>query len=324
MDRSGKPHDPSAFVSLLKAQVPRMFEMADISFEQVCNKDSSNMAPRDWIELGRTIDRHLKSVNPPDGFVVIHGTDTMSFTASALSYMFSNLQVPIVFTGSQRPLADPQSDAPRNLLNAVQVASEGRVPEVSLFFDSLLIRGNRAKKLSIPSFTAFESPNHPPIARVGAHIEYAEVSRPWLQVGAAYTFDPRIETRVLSLALFPGIDPDLLYGAFREGTKGVILQAFGPGDIPIEDRSVAELIRRLVERGVPTVICSQAIFGFVDLSLYETGRVARQAGAFSALDMTWDAALVKLMVLLGRGYTMGSFEKTFQKSMAGELTERTR
>jgi len=314
MTMRGEPEDAPRFMDSLRQHAPRIFEIAHISFEIVCNKDSSNMTPSDWVELARRL--HLR-LPEWDGIVVTHGTDTMAFTASALSFMIENPTKPIVLTGSQRPLSDPKSDAARNLVSAVEIATEGRVNEVSIFFDSYLLRGNRAKKISIPSFQAFESPNHPPLARVGIKTDYL----PTLRTDGPYRFDPRIETRVACLPLFPGIDPDLIFGLAAKGIKGLILQAFGPGDIPLGEFSVEHLIRSLTEQGIPTVICSQAVFGSVDLSLYETGRAAQRAGAISSGDMTWEAALVKMMVLLGRGLSIEPLRTAFGKSLAGELAE---
>ena len=314
MNLSGSPQDIEKFVHDLKTYVPRMFEVADITVDILLNKDSSNMVPGDWVLMAKRLHENREKF---DAFVLTHGTDTMSFSASALSFMLQGFGKPVIITGSQVALADSKSDAPRNLVHAVEIAAEGRVREICIFFDSSLLRGNRAKKISIPSFGAFDSPNFPPLAKVGIKIEYApgltSPERP-------YTFDPRIETRVACLPLFPGIDTELFMGLVEKGVKGLILQAFGPGDIPLGELSVVHLIRRLTELGIPTVICSQAVFGAVDLSLYETGRAARTAGAISAHDMTWETALVKTMILLGRGLTMGPFREALPMDFAGELS----
>jgi L-asparaginase len=287
--------------------------VAEIGLEILSNKDSSNMEPSDWVMIARRLDDVM---NDWDAFVVTHGTDTMAFTASALSFMFRNPPKPIILTGSQRPLSDLQSDAPRNLINAVEIAADARINEVCIFFDSALMRGNRTKKVSIPSFKAFDSPNLSPLAKVGIKTEYNYTPLP----EGPYGFDPRIETRVLSLPLFPGIDTDLLFELTTTGLRGLVLQAFGTGNIPVEETSVVNLIRSLTERGVPTVICSQASFGAVDLNLYETGRAARDAGAISAGDMTWESVVVKMMVLLGRGLSLEPFRDQFLSNLAGELS----
>ena len=224
---------------------------------------------------------------------------------------------PVIVTGSQKALSELRSDGPRNLIHSVEIAAAGKISEVCVFFDSSLMRGNRAKKVSIPSFRAFTSPNCPPLAEVGVNIEYFPSQIP----SGAFHLDPRVETRVASLPLFPGINTELFSGLIDKGVKGVLLMAFGPGDIPLGEQSAVHLITSLVEKGIPTVICSQAVFGTVDLKLYETGRAAERAGAISAKDMTWEAALVKMMVLLGRGLSLEPFRIAFSKNLAGELTD---
>jgi L-asparaginase len=314
MDLSGGfLRNEQSFLEQLKKYAPRMFELAEIGFEILLNKDSSNMDPHDWVHIARKLNAIM---NDWDAFVITHGTDTMAFTASALSFMIKNPQKPIILTGSQRPLSDAKSDAPRNLINAVELATEARVREVCIFFDSALMRGNRAKKVSIPAFKAFDSPNHPPLATVGISTDYSNSTL----TDGPYAFDPRIETRILSLPLFPGVDTELFLGLVEKGVRGLVLQAFGTGNIPLAETSVLNLIRRLTERGIPTVICSQALFGSVDLDLYETGRAARDAGAISAGDMTWESVLVKMMVLLGRGLSIEPFRTQFSSSLAGEIT----
>jgi L-asparaginase len=316
MDLTGEPGDAARFKERLLKYAPRIFEVADVDVEILFNKDSSNIRPTDWVALARRLDACMEKW---DAFVVIHGTDTMSFTASALSYMILNPRKPIIVTGSQRPLMDARSDAPRNLIYAVELAVEGRFKEVCVFFDSLLMRGNRTKKLSIPSFGAFDSPNFPPLAKVGAHTEYALTSLP----AGPYSFDPRLETRVASVSLFPGFDVETFFSLTEKNIKGLVLQAFGPGDIPLGEGSVAHLIRHLTEHGIPTVICSQALYGRVDLNMYETGRAALNAGAISAQDMTWEAALTKMMILLGHGCSLQTFRTAFLRPLAGELLELT-
>ncbi|MEO5669015.1 MAG: asparaginase [Bdellovibrionota bacterium] len=314
MNLTGEPEDAIRFKESLLKHAPRIFELADVDVEILFNKDSSNIRPSDWITLARRID---ECMDKWDAFVVVHGTDTMSFTASALSYMIVNPKKPIIFTGSQRPLVDARSDAPRNLIYAVELAVEGRYNEVCIFFDSLLMRGNRSKKLSIPSFGAFDSPNFPALAKVGAHTEYSNTKLP----EGPYSFDYRLETRVACMSLFPGFDVETFFTLTDKNIKGLVLQAFGPGDIPLGEGSVAHLIRHLTEHGIPTVICSQALYGRVDLSLYGTGRAALNAGAISAQDMTWEAALTKMMILLGHGCSLQTFRGKFLAPLAGELSE---
>jgi L-asparaginase len=313
MNLTGQPQDTESFLKILRGKAPHIFEIADLSVEILFNKDSSNITPKDWIKLSRKVD---SSLNDFDGIVISHGTDTMAFTASILSFMLEGISKPVILTGSQLPMSDQMSDAIRNLSFSVQLACEGIANEVCIFFDSHLLRGNRSKKISIPSFRAFESPNFPPLATVGVKTTYSQTdSLPKKN----YIFDPRIDTQVLSIPLFPGINCELFYPLIEQGgIRGLVLQAFGPGDIPMTESSVVHLIRQLTLKGIPTVVCSQAIYGTCDLSLYETGRAARDVGAVSASDMTWEAAVSKMMILLGRGYSLGRFREVFTQNFVGE------
>ena len=197
MGLTGKPKDQSSFINSLKQYAPQIFEIADIYLEILFNKDSSNIVPGDWSAIATTLDAKMDDY---DAFIVIHGTDTMAFSASAISFMISNPKKPIIFTGSQRPLVDARSDAPRNLVYAVELACEARFKEICIFFDSVLLRGNRSKKTSIPSFGAFESPNFPPLAKVGVSTEFT----PHQIFEGPYSFDPRVHTQVFTLTLAPG------------------------------------------------------------------------------------------------------------------------
>lgn len=317
MTPEGRPDEPAAFARRLRAKLPGLDELAEVHVESVMNKDSSDILPADWVALAT---RLFAARDDWDGFVVAHGTDTMAFTASALSFMLAGFPKPIIFTGSQRPLGDPLSDAARNLLYAVSFASRAELRgEIAIFFDHVLLRGNRAKKASAGRFDAFVSPNFPPLATVGVRTEFAhEPLRP--QVTCAPTLDARVEPRVLSLTLFPGIDLELCRPLLREGLQGVLLSAFGAGNIPLGNPRIPEFIRLLTQDGIPTVITSQTFQGAVDLSIYETGRAARDAGAIGAGDLTWEAALTKMMTLLGRGLRREEFQTEFTRNLAGELT----
>lgn len=318
MDLEGRPLDAEAFRKLLQKHVPQIFELASIEMQILCSKDSSDIEPSDWVLLAQALRDRLDEF---DAFVVTHGTDTMAYSASALSFILRFPGKPIVFTGSQRPLADLRSDAPRNLLNAVQIGLEDVVREVTIFFDSHLLRGNRAKKMSIPSFRAFESPNFAPLAHIGTHTEYRVQESPskMATVGPAI-FDARLDSNVAAISLFPGFASSIFDGIQTKKMKGLVLQAFGPGDIPVLKGSIVEWIKQLDRLDVPVVICSQAVFGSVDLSLYETGRAARDAGAISAGDMTFEAVVTKMMCLLGRGHRGQAFREKFSESLAGELS----
>ena len=226
MELSGEPSDDKKFLASLKKICPEIFERAEIGLQVLFNKDSSNLHPRDWIDIANRIHQNLSLW---DAFVVIHGTDTMAFTASALSFMMPGINKQVIITGSQRPLIDPRSDAPRNLINAVDLACDSKVNEIMVFFDSVLLRGNRSKKVSVSKFGAFESPNFPAIATVGASVEW--MTPPPFNL--PYTFDNRLETHVASVHLFPGLNVDMLLPLISKRVKGLIIHGFGPGDIPL-------------------------------------------------------------------------------------------
>jgi L-asparaginase len=198
MELTGKPSDATRFKENIQKYAPQVFDIANVQVEILFNKDSSNFIPTDWSAIATTLDAHMDSW---DAFLITHGTDTMAFTASALSFMVQNPRKPVFLTGSQRPLLDARSDAPRNLIYAIELAAQGRFNEVCLFFDALLMRGNRAKKTSIPSFHAFESPNFPPLAKAGVSTEFV----PHQRLQGTYHFDPRICSNVDSISFFPGL-----------------------------------------------------------------------------------------------------------------------
>lgn len=315
MELTGRPSDASKFESNIRRFAPQVFDVAEAHVEILFNKDSSNFLPTDWSAIATTLDARMDEW---DAFLITHGTDTMAFTASALSFMLKRPSKPIFLTGSQRPLLDARSDAPRNLIYAVELAALGRFNEVCLFFDALLIRGNRAKKTSIPTFHAFESPNFPPLAKAGVSTEFT----PYKALKGEYHFDPRISADVDSLSFFPGMKLPPISYFLDKGTKAIILQGFGPGDIPSRPGGPElSFLAELQEAKIPAVLCSQAIYGRVDPELYEAGRRALDWGVIPAGDMTWESAVCKAMVLAGRKVSYEKFGKEFKRSIAGEISD---
>lgn len=306
---------PSQFADEIFHHIPGVRDIAAIDIQSACNLDSSNITVRHWVELGTLIEQKIDRY---DGFVIIHGTDTMSYTASALSYMLTNLPKPVILTGSQRPLALIRTDAKNNLINAVELATYD-IPEVCVFFDYKLFRGNRTKKISIEDFDAFKSPNYPSLADVGLHIDINGHHRTPSGIFRLYkTF----HTDVLCIKLFPGLNPELLMPLLQSSVSVYIFEAFGAGNVPHLEHSVIPFIQRITDAGKLAVIASQCIKGTVDLNLYECGRQALAAGAVSAGDMTLEAAIVKSMFLLGQ--FDGNIEKVKSNipiSIAGEITE---
>jgi L-asparaginase len=295
--------------------IPEALELADIDIKLLLNQDSANVQIAHWITIAEAIEAEMDRYH---GFVVIHGTDTMAYTASAMSYMLSNLSKPVIFTGAQRPIAAIRTDAKSNLVEALELASMG-IPEVGLFFNHQLFRGNRAKKVSIDDFDAFASPNFPALASVGLNVEIRQdlIRRP----SGLFRMQTGFSDRVLALRLFPGMRPEHLHPLLDSEVLAFVVEAYGAGNVPIEAHSLIPFIEEAGKRGKLVAICSQAVSGAVDLGIYESGQRAAAAGALSCQDMTVEAALVKLMYLLGQfGEDTAKVRRNFAISLAGEMT----
>lgn len=301
----------------LYTNVPELRALADIDVAVLMNKDSSSMRVSDWKEIGDAIRR---GYNKYDGFVVVHGTDTMVFTAAALSFMFKGLSKPVVLTGSQRPLVEIRSDARRNLINSVDLAASGAICEVVIFFDSAVLRGNRAIKASIEEFAAFDSPNWPWLAKVGMEITIQRrflLARRGCSMKYSHGFDPG----VLFLKYFPSMDLAPFIDALASHLfRGVVIEAYGAGNLPSDDGSYLEFLRVAQDKKIPVVIVSQAKQGSVRLDLYETGAVSLKRGAIGGCDITSEAAIVKMMKLLHDRVPYRGFKKAFLTPISGEIS----
>jgi len=303
------------FADELFRHIPGVKNIAEIDFKSTFNIDSSNVSLAHWVELGKMIELQMDHY---DGFVVIHGTDTMTYTACALSYMLTNLPKPVVITGSQRPLSAIRTDAKNNLINAIELATYP-IPEVCIFFNYKLFRGNRAKKISIDDFDAFASPNYPPLAEVGLNIEIKNHHR---SPSGIFRLHTNFRNESGSLRLFPGINPAFFEPLTDSPITVFILEAFGAGNVPILDASLIPFIRKINSSGKMVAISSQCMNGKVDLHLYECGRQAMDAGAISCSDMTTEAAIIKAMYLLGQfDGNVQKVKTNFPISIAGEITE---
>ncbi len=306
---------PDTLTRDLLAELPVLKQIAEIETRVLFRLDSSDMQPEHWVELAATISAELSSY---DGFVVVHGTDTMAYTASALAFLLPGLDRPVVLTGAQKPLSAVRTDARANLVDACHVATL-EIPEVCVVFSSRAFRGVRVTKLDAWSMNAFGSPGAPPLCELGLNVQvlpHVLAKRP------AREFDPRIEPRVLAVRTFPGLDPKLLLGALSLGVRGIVFEAFGAGNLPRLERSLIPVVEAARARDVPVVIVSQCPRGAVDLSAYEGGAAALAAGAISAFDMTAEATLTKLMVALGRAgdSRVAAAREAFSSSWVGELS----
>lgn len=286
--------------------------------------DSSNVTPELWVQLAGIIASHYDRY---DGFVILHGTDTMAYSASALSFMLENLAKPVVFTGSQIPIGVLRTDGRENLITAIEIAAAqdagGRamVPEVSICFQNRLLRANRTTKYSAEKLNAFRSDNYPPLAEVGVNIHY---HIPYIysvpEPGAPLETFTELDDRVGVIRVFPGLRPDMLRGMLSlEGLRAVVLETYGSGNAPTAEwflRAVADA----VAGGLIVMNVTQCHDGAVAMDLYETGRRLKQAGVVSGHDITTESALAKLMVLLGRNLPRTDLDRLLIQPIRGEIT----
>ena len=292
----------------LVTEVPPLARVAELDTRLHFQMGWANMQQSDWLKVAREVHRELPRY---DGIVVVHGTDTMAYTASALALLLGPLPKPVVLTGSQKPLVDIRTDARQNLVDAALVATLA-VPEVSIVFHSRALRGARATKKDAWGFDAFDSPQLAPLVELGLDVEVAPHVRAPAELAP---FDDRLEPRVLAVRVFPGLDPLLIRGAIRAGVKGLVLEGYGTGNVP---ESILPALEEARARNVPVVVVSQCLRGFVDLRRYEAGVIADDAGAISAKDMTVEAAVAKLMIGLARYGTGDALREYFGSSAVGE------
>lgn len=280
--------------------------------------DSSNMTPREWTTIaGDIAARH----DAWDGFVVLHGTDTMAYTASALSFMLENLARPVIVTGSQIPLCEVRNDARQNVIDALMIAAGHEIPEVCLQFGRRLLRGNRAVKVSATGLDAFDSPNHPPLGRTGVDIEID-----WPRVRAKPTAPLVLrqlgQPKVAALRIFPGLDAEIVARMTEPPLQGLVLECFGAGNGPDRDLRFLAAVKDAVDRGVVVVIVSQCLAGRVALGEYSSGSALAEAGAISGHDMTAEAAMTKMFHLLSQRLGIDEVKTRMQEDLRGELTIR--
>ncbi|MCM1153279.1 MAG: asparaginase [Muribaculum sp.] len=319
--------EPFDFDYLLQ-NVPKLkmlnFDIDTFAFEVPL--DSSAMNPDHWKEIAHVIDDHYEAY---DGFVVLHGTDTMAYTASALSFMLEGLAKPVIITGSQLPIGEVRTDGEENLITALQIAasreSDGNptVQEVAILFDDYLWRGNRSTKHSSDNFNAFKSNNYPPLASIGLKINFNRnaLLRPVYSepFHVAYNMD----VNVLYMDLFPGMPEQTVRHLFdTPNIKGVVMKTFGAGNGPC-NKWFTDALKMTIDRGIVVVSITQCSSGSVIPGLYQVGRQLCQTGLISGYDMTAEAAITKLMYLFGKGLTPSEVSNEMKRSLRGEMTTLT-
>lgn len=312
------------FKKLIKG-IPEL-KLLDCNIETVSFQkpiDSSNMQIIDWQKMAAIIEENYTNF---DGFVVLHGSDTMSYSASALSFMFENLDKPIVFTGSQLPIGDLRTDAKENLITAIQIASlqdKGKpvIQEVSLYFEYKLYRGNRTTKISAEHFNAFTSPNFPELVESGVHLNVNNAILLKQKTTKKLKVNTNFDDNVLILKLFPGINKTILHSLLHTpNLKGVILETYGSGNAPMENWFISE-IENAIQRGLHIVNVTQCSGGSVIMGTYETSTRLKEIGLISGKNITTEAAITKLMYLLGQNVASSVFKTIFETPLRGEMND---
>lgn len=277
--------------------------------------DSSNISVREWVKIAQDIKDKYDSY---DGFVILHGTDTMAYTASALSFMLEGLDKPVILTGSQIPLCEIRNDARDNLITSLMIAGNYRVPEVCLFFGNQLFRGNRATKVSSDELIAFDSPNFPALGEAGVRLVMKNSLIREAGTGLKLSkFDPH---QIAILKIFPGIQFEIFENILTSDLKGIVFEAFGAGNIPESKGALNRILEKAEENGTVIVVCTQCLRGSAMIGEYETSLSFARAGAVSGYDMTVEAAVTKLYYLLSLNYEPDQVKKLMGTDLRGELS----
>ncbi len=280
--------------------------------------DSSNVSAKEWNRIGMVI---AENYDDYDGFVVLHGTDTMAYTASALSFMLEGLSKPVVLTGSQIPIGGIRSDAHDNIISAAIVAAQGKCREVCLCFGGVLLRGNRSTKISADEMIAFDSPNYPHLANLGIDIRYNDMAIS--SAGGEFSFQPLTEhIPIAVLKVFPGIQFSLFEGIMTQSLKGLVLEAFGAGNVPQYDEALIPVLKKAADNGTVIAVCTQCLRGRAVLGTYEVSSGLKSAGAVNGSDLTAEAAVTKLYYLFSKTNDTEKVKELMGKSLRGEMTSK--
>ena len=305
-------------------QVPELkrfnIDIDCVSFEKPI--DSSNMSPKEWIKMADIIEANYSKF---DGFVILHGSDTMAFSASALSFMLENLAKPVIFTGSQLPMGKIRTDGKENLITAIEIAAakdNGKpiVPEVAIYFEYSLYRGNRTHKFNAEHFQAFRSANYPELAEAGVHIKYNNTAI--LKVSDnKLVVHKKLDNNIAILKIFPGINTEVVSSIVNiPGLKALIIETFGAGNAPLNPQ-MFNILKNAISKGIIILNVTQCNSGSVDQGRYETSSAFNQIGVIGGKDITTEAAVAKLMYLIGQDLANDDIKKLLSISLRGEITE---
>ena len=310
--------------SHIEKQVPEIksfgYKVESITFVPII--DSSDITPEFWVSLVDLIESHYDKY---DGFVILHGTDTMAYTASALSFMMEDLQKPVILTGSQLPIGTLRTDGKENLITAVEIAAardneQPIVPEVALYFENRLFRGNRTTKISSEHFNAFSSPNYPNLAEIGINIKYNYDAIRYPTRFSELRVHRNLETNIAILKVHPGINENVVSALVHNPEiRAIILETYGSGNALTEDWFI-DLLHDAINQGKILLNITQCLVGTVDMTHYETGRKLMDIGVLNGYDLTTEAGLTKLMFLLGLGINKEKIRQLLNKSIRGEIS----
>lgn len=309
--------EPGNYAAALIEQMPEYLGFANIDSLPLFNLDSADMGPKQWSELAQCISDRRPNY---DGFIVIHGTDTMPYTAAALAFALEGLDKPVILTGAQRPLSALRNDARRNLADSIEVATLD-IPEVAVCFDGALLRGCRTSKVNTRAYHAFDSEGCEPLARLGVDITLGKhIRRP----NAPFCCRPNFSANVIAINVTPGLEPAILNRLLNAGDNqdekldGIVLLPFGVGTVPMAERAIAPFVERATKLGIDVLVANSTT-GKIDLKLYENSRVLRDAGAIEGGAMGIEAALVKLMHACANFPNQRERHEHLKWNVAGEM-----